>query len=153
MTSAANISIEQYLQTSYRPDREYVDGELRERNLGLSPHVAPRLVAGWFGSHEQMWSVVGLIGPRVEVSPLRIRVPDYALLTSWPQPDVIVDPPLLIIEIISPEDTYSHTQERIQDYLDMGVETVWIVDPWTCTGRVCDSSNRRECNRLEVEDK
>lgn len=24
----------EYMQTSYRPDREYTDGELRDRNLG-----------------------------------------------------------------------------------------------------------------------
>jgi Uma2 family endonuclease len=78
-------------------------------------------------------------------------VPDFVLLASWPQPDVIVDPPLLVIEIISPDDTYSDTQIRVQDYLDMGVQNVWIVDPWTRTGRVCGSGSWRECGRLQVE--
>ena len=95
--------------------------------------------------------MVGLIGPRVQVSPFRIRCLISCCLRRGPQPDVIVDPPLLVIEIISPDDTYSDTQIRVQDYLDMGVQNVWIVDPWTRTGRVCGSGSWRECGRLEVE--
>jgi hypothetical protein len=34
MANATQISVTEYLQTSYRPDREYVDGEVRERNVG-----------------------------------------------------------------------------------------------------------------------
>ncbi len=34
LASATTIPITEYLETSYRPDREYVDGELRERNVG-----------------------------------------------------------------------------------------------------------------------
>jgi Uma2 family endonuclease len=129
MASPAQIPLEQYLHTSYRPDREYVDCEVRERHLGLPPHSRTQaLLAGWFGRHEQLWSVIGLIAPRVQVSPSRIRVPDYALVTTWHQQD-ITEPPLLVIEIVSPEDTYSHTQVRVQDYLSMGVKNVCIVDP------------------------
>jgi hypothetical protein len=32
MATIAHISLSEYLDTSYRPDREYVDGEIRERN-------------------------------------------------------------------------------------------------------------------------
>ena len=98
-----------------------------------------------------MWSTVGFIGPRVQVSPSRIRVPDIGLFSRVSQPHSMADPPLLVIEIISPEDTYSETQVRVQDYLDMGIKTVWIVDPWTRTGRVCDCFGWRECSRLEVD--
>ncbi len=31
MATTAGISIEQYLNTSYTPDCEYIDGELREK--------------------------------------------------------------------------------------------------------------------------
>ena len=37
--------IEEYLKTTYRPDREYIDGEILERNvgkMGALPHsVSP----------------------------------------------------------------------------------------------------------------
>jgi len=32
------IPIEEYLDTSYSPDREYIDGEVIERNLGEKTH-------------------------------------------------------------------------------------------------------------------
>ena len=38
MSTVAVVSIEEYLSTSYRPDCDYVDGEVRERNLGEYPH-------------------------------------------------------------------------------------------------------------------
>ena len=66
------------------------------------------------------------------------------------QPDVLTDPPLLVIEILSPDDSYSDTQERAQDYREMGVETVWIVDPKTRTGRMCSGAKWTEVRRLEV---
>ena len=34
MAIAVQIPIAEYLRTSYRPDREYVNGEPRERNVG-----------------------------------------------------------------------------------------------------------------------
>jgi hypothetical protein len=34
MAATTQIPLSEYLATSYRPDREYVDGEIRERNVG-----------------------------------------------------------------------------------------------------------------------
>ena len=39
MASAIQIPVSEYLDTTYRPDREYVDGELRERNVGKWEHA------------------------------------------------------------------------------------------------------------------
>jgi Uma2 family endonuclease len=51
---------------------------------------------------------------------------------------------------LSPKDSYSDTQERAQDYRAMGVETVWIIDPKTRSGRVCSGAEWVEARRLEV---
>ena len=32
------ISVDEYLATNYRPDREYIDGALLERNVGERAH-------------------------------------------------------------------------------------------------------------------
>ena len=51
--------MEEYLQTSYRPDRKYIDGELRERNVGSRKHARTlTLLAGWLGRHEDEWGVI-----------------------------------------------------------------------------------------------
>ncbi len=86
-----------------------------------------------------------------EFSESRVRVPDLVVLTAGAQPDVLTDPPLLVIEILSPDDSYSDTQERAQDYRTMGVETVWIIDPKTRSGRMCSGAKWIESSRLEVK--
>lgn len=151
MATIASISLSEYLNTSYKPDREYLDGELRERNVGKWEHARIQfLLAAWFYQHEQEWGITGSTEQRVQATPNHVRVPDLVVMTAGPQPDVLVDPPLLVIEILSPDDSYSDTQERAQDYRQMGVETIWIIDPKTRTGRVCTGAQWIEAARLEV---
>jgi Uma2 family endonuclease len=152
MATILHIPLQEYLQSSFRPDCEYVEGEIRERNVGKWEHARVQaLLAGWFGNHEQEWGIIGSLGQRVQVSETRVRVPDLVVLTAGPQPDVLTDPPLLVIEILSPDDSYSDTQERTQDYRTMGVETIWIIDPKTRTGRMCLGAEWIEAARLEVK--
>ena len=152
MATTLHNSLSEYLAITYRPDREYVDGEIRERNVGKWEHARVQwLLAVWFGAHEQQWGITGSTEQRVRVSDNRIRVPDVVVLTAGPQPDVLTDPPLLVIEILSPDDSYSDTHERAQDYRAMGVETVWIIDPKTRSGRMCSGAEWVESARLEVK--
>ena len=108
------------------------------------------LLAAWFISHEGLWDVVTSTEQRLRVSPTSIRIPDLVVLRPGPQPDVLGDPPLLAIEILSPNDTYSDTQERSEDYLRMGVSCLWIIDPTTRTGRMTDGADWVAASRLHV---
>lgn len=151
MATVLHIPLHDYLGKSYRPDREYVDGEIRERNVGKWEHARVQaLLAAWFVNHEAVWGTVVSTEQRVRVSASRVRVPDLVVLAAGAQPDVLVDPPLLIIEILSPDDSYSDTQERAQDYRKMGDGTLWIIDPKTRTGRMCSGLEWVESRRLEV---
>jgi Uma2 family endonuclease len=152
MATVSQIPLDEYLGTNYRPDREYVDGEIRERNVGKWEHARVQwLLAAWFFAHEKQWGITGSTEQRVRVSENRVRVPDLVVLTAGAQPDVLTEPPLLVIEILSPDDSYSNTQERSQDYRAMGVETVWIIDPTTRTGRMCSGAEWVEAARLKVK--
>jgi Uma2 family endonuclease len=152
MATVPHIPVDEYLGLSFRPDREYMDGEVRERNVGKWEHARVQwLLAVWFGTHEKEWGIAGSTEQRIRVSESRIRVPDLVVLAAGPQPEVLTEPPLLVIEILSPDDTYSETQERVQDYFAMGVETVWIIDPKTRTGRMCRGAEWVESGRLEVK--
>src|ERR1700728_5120039 len=138
MATATRLSLLQYMKTSYTPDREYVDGELRERNVGKWEHARLQaLLAIWFGSQEKSWAVKVATEQRVQVSPTRVRIPDVMLVSRGPQPEVAVDPPVLVVEILSADDTYTETQSRSADYLHMGVPCVWIIDATSSTGRQC----------------
>jgi Uma2 family endonuclease len=152
MATVSYIPLHEYLGLCYRPDREYVDGEIRERNVGKWEHARVQwLLALWFGSHEKAWGITGSTEQRVQVAQNRVRVPDLVVLTAGAQPDVLIEPPLLVIEILSPDDSYSDTQERAADYRAMGVEMVWIIDPKTRSGRMCSGADWVESSRLEVK--
>jgi Uma2 family endonuclease len=42
---------------------------------------------------------------------------------------VIEGVPILTVEILSPSDTHSDVTEKVQEYLDVGVSVIWVVDP------------------------
>ena len=46
-----------------------------------------------------------------------------------PEEQVFITPPYLVIEIMSPEDRWSRMMRKLQDYVAMGCENVWIFDP------------------------
>jgi Uma2 family endonuclease len=151
MATSTRLSLLEYLKTSYRPDREYVDGELLERNVGKWEHARLQaLLASWFQSQEKSWSVKVAVEQRVQVSPTRVRIPDVMLVSRGPQSDVILEPPLLVVEILSPDDTYTETQSRSADYLRMGVPCVWIIDPTSRTGRHCVGDTWTAADTLAV---
>jgi Uma2 family endonuclease len=146
MMAAANtttvptlLSIEQYLNTTYRPDVDFVDGRLVSRNIGEFDHAdVVGELSFRLGSKAEEWSIIGLISVRVRVSATRVRVPDLCVLdANLNHEQVIGHPPMLCIEVLGSEDTVTAMRERIQDFLDMGVPEVWIFDPWTRTAFVC----------------
>ena len=146
-----SVDLANYLETTYRPDCEYVDGELRERNVGKFEHARLQsLLAGWLINHEGEWGIISCTKQRVRISRTRVRVPDLVAILPGPQPEVLVDQPLLVIEILSPDDSYADTQERAEDYRTMGVETVWIIDPKTRSGRMCVGTDWMAAKRLVV---
>ncbi len=108
------------------------------------------LLALWFGQNERSWGIQGATEWRTQVAPSRVRIPDLVLVQQGPQARVLATPPVLIIEILSPEDPYAETERRAADFRQMGVETIWIIDPTTRTGRVCTGNTWTQATRLEV---
>jgi Uma2 family endonuclease len=151
MATAIQIPLEQYLETSYRPDREYLDGDVVERNVGKWEHARVQaLLTSMFVAYESELNVYAATEWRSRVSATRVRIPDIVLVEAGPQPDVLERPPLLVVEILSPDDTYADTVARAADYRHMGVHTIWIVDPQSRTGRVCVDDVWRGASVLEV---
>jgi hypothetical protein len=75
------VSVQEYLATSYRPDREFLDGALHERNLGEFEHsFLQSAVIAWFWIRRKEWNVLPLVAQRVQVAPTRFRVPDVTVL-------------------------------------------------------------------------
>ncbi len=130
-SQTALMSIDEYLQTFYRPDREFVDGHLEERNLGEFDHVTLQSeLSYWFRSHRDEWQIRVISEQRTRASLSRVRIPNVCVIRydSKREP-VRVTPALLCIEILSPADRLSRMVERLDDFLDMGVENIWVIDP------------------------
>ncbi len=146
------ISIDEYLNdTSYKPDVEYIDGEIKERPVVKRAHGRLQsLLSMWFGEHEDLWNVEVAVEVRTRVSATKVRLPDVVVDWIGERPEILVDPPLLVIEILSPNDSYTETQRLAQDYLTMGIPNIWLLDPATRTARVCENQAWFEKSRLEV---
>ena len=123
--------VAEYLRTSYRPDCDYLDGVILERNLGEYSHSTVQTnVSSLVNARGVEWGVRARVELRVNVRPGRYRVPDVILIDrSLPREEIITHPPILCVEVLSPEDRISEMDERITDYFKMGVACVWIFDP------------------------
>ena len=138
------VSVEEYLNTSYPDgDREYIDGEIVERNLGTFDHSdwQSGMLAYLRANYKAFWSGVEL---RVQVKPTRFRVPDVSCVKK-PRPKALIltEPPFLVIEVLSPDDRADDIQEKIDDYLSFGIPYVWVVNPRTRRGFVYTADGMR----------
>jgi Uma2 family endonuclease len=138
------VSVEEYLSTSYSDgDREYVDGEILERNLGEIPHgSAQGNIYHFFRNHygKILWAGIEI---RVQVKASRFRVPDVlAVLGPMPAGAIITAPPFLVVEVLSKDDRADDIEEKIDDYLAFGVGYVWILNPRTHDAHIYTAERR-----------
>jgi len=130
MASRTLISVEEYLRTSYRPDCDYVDGEVLERNMGEKSHAKlQKAILLFLSAREKELGIWVIQEQRVQVSARRFRIPDVCVTLGEPNEEILRQPPFICIEVFSPEDRWPRIQQRIDDYLSMGVPYVWVLDP------------------------
>jgi Uma2 family endonuclease len=127
------VSVEKYLRTSYPDaDREYIDGRIVERNVGEVDHSdLQTAIAHYLRAHykKRVWAGVEV---RVQVKKTRFRIPDVTImLGSKPAEQIIRTPPLIAVEVLSPDDRAGDLEEKINDYLAFGVQYVWVINPDT----------------------
>jgi Uma2 family endonuclease len=127
------VSLEHYLNTSYSPDREYRDGVLVERTGGAKAHARLQaLLARYIGIREDEWGVEVYTELRSKVREAWYPIPDVCVYArdSFEEryPSV---PPLLWIEILSPDDRMADVWNRAAELIANGVPYVWIIEPHT----------------------
>jgi Uma2 family endonuclease len=131
MSTATVVSIDEYLTTSYRPDCDFVDGVLIERNVGTKDHSKLQdAVNRWFWMRRNELRLRAFSELRLRISQRRYRIPDVCVV-PLPEPDeqVFTQPPYICIEVLSPDDSVGRMQSRLDDYLAMGVANIWALDP------------------------
>lgn len=128
---------------------ELVNGELVEKTMGWeSSWIASELAAllrdecrrhrpslGWALGGEATYQCF-------DDDPEKVRRPDASFIARGrlpggrrPKGHCRVAPDLAV-EVVSPNDTYSHLEEKVAEYLGAGVRLVWVIDPPTKTVRV-----------------
>lgn len=131
MSVGTLFSVEEYLRTSFRPDCDFVDGEVVERNVGKRKHgYAQGEITAWFIQRKSTLLLQAIPELRLRVAANRVRIPDVTVVEiPIPDEDVFTTPPYLCVEVMSPDDTINGMQDRIDDYLQFGAPNVWVIDP------------------------
>ena len=152
MATGSLVSVREYLSTSYRPDCDYIDGVVLERNVGEKDHSRLQTeIAFYYRSRRKEWGLWGFVELRVQVSATRFRVPDMCLTLGDPPSQILTTPPFMCIEILSPEDRLSEMRQRVEDYLAFGVPYVWNLDPATRHAWRCTAGGMQDVTELRTE--
>jgi Uma2 family endonuclease len=125
------VPVEVYLNSSYEPDAEYVDGVVEARPMGEWNHANwQAAILEFFRSRRHEWNIRAAAELRVQVAAGNFLVPDVTVTDrSLPVEQVITRPPIAVFEILSPEDTVSRMMTKLGDYERMGIRTILILDP------------------------
>ena len=124
------VSVEEYLRMTFEHDAEYVDGRIEERPVPEFDHadmIAALIML--LRPHAKEWGVRVVGDPRTQTMATRFRLPDVCVTrASEPREQILRAPPLLCVEVLSPEDWLTRTMRKGEEYLAMGVLAVWIVN-------------------------
>jgi Uma2 family endonuclease len=127
-----HVPVEEYLHSSWRPDREYVNGVVVERSLPTGAHSLLQVILiAHFRALERNFKIKVFSEWRTQITKdAKYRIPDI-LLRSWPAKitPVLTDVPIAVIEILSPDDKVKDVLERFQDYESLGVPHIILMDP------------------------
>jgi Uma2 family endonuclease len=122
------VSVEQYLNTAYDPDVEYVDGVLRERNAGdwLHSLIQSNVIYALRRKYPNLKVVSEL---RSQTATTRFRLPDITVLFTAPETRYLTSAAWIAIEILSEDDRMSRMMEKLAEYATAGVQHIWLIDP------------------------
>jgi Uma2 family endonuclease len=149
------VSVEDYLRTSYPDgDREYLDGVVVERNLGAP---GQKILIVHLAAFEKPFEIAVRPQCRTRIENTRYRVPDVLVMKRpFHQNDrVVLDAPLVIIEILSPDDRMRQTIQRFREYERLGVPYIVLMDPEDRTTFVFVSGDlvRRDLSSFDVPER
>jgi Uma2 family endonuclease len=141
MGARTAIPADEYLHTSFPDvDREYRDGELVERTMPDYLHGRTQLLLGaFFEALRRELSVFACSETRMKLREGLYLIPDIAVF--WPSEPALLpnSPPLVAIEVLSPDDRLTAVREKLQEHRAWGVPHVWLVDPHSRRLYTCDT--------------
>jgi Uma2 family endonuclease len=89
-----------------------------------------------YASPHKLGRVAGADGAFIlQRSPYTVRIPDvsFVRMDRLPPPEqrrqFLELAPDLAVEVVSPSDSANEVQEKVREYLDFGVQLIWVVHP------------------------
>ena len=145
------VSVEEYLNTVYEPDVEYVDGVLVERNVGdwLHSLVQRNIIVALSRKYPKLFAVPEL---RSRTTETRYRLPDVSVLLKAPDTRFLDTAAHIAIEILSEDDRMSLLIEKLAEYEAAGVAHMWLVDPRLQLLSVYAGGNLTRVDKLATPD-
>ncbi len=121
--------------------------------MGDAPHsIVLQALLMELGIRAKAWNIRVLPVHRVKVGGGRQHLTDICVLVDdQPLPDALGVPPLLCIEIVSPEDGAAAMDEKIEAFLEAGVKVVWEIYPSRKKAyQIVNGANRSTDTQLTV---
>lgn len=132
MATKTLVTPAEYLEMVFDgPDREFADGEVMERSMPDFPHgdSQTRMVEIFY-ELRKTHPLFAVTEVRHQLSENLFRIPDVAVhYRKKPAERVPSAPPLIAIEIVSPDDRYAKLIRKLQEYAEWGVPHIWLIDP------------------------
>jgi Uma2 family endonuclease len=128
-------SVDQYLRTTFEPNAEFVEGRVVRRAAPFWEHASVQaFLIRILWAPARRLNAFAMPALRLRTAANRFRVPDVCIAAT-PRRGAM-PPPILCVEILSPEDTAVDTMEKVREYLGFGVKWVWVIDPVALSGQV-----------------
>ena len=133
--------VDEYLHTTFPDlDKEYKDGEIIERSQPDYSHGKTQgLLVAFFLALPDRLSLHPCVEARMRIRPSRYLIPDVAVFHPVEPSAVPETPPLVAIEVLSPDDRMSEVREKLEEYRTRGVPHLWLIDPRFRRFYMCDA--------------
>jgi Uma2 family endonuclease len=121
---------------------ELVDGRLVERAIGAQSSRIGLRIGGLLDAHAFARNLGDVFGSDCGYQifpddPKRVRFPDASFIARGRLPNDAVPEghvrtrPDLAVEVVSPNDTAEEVDQKVDEYLQVGVRLVWLIYPVT----------------------
>jgi Uma2 family endonuclease len=151
MATKALITPELYLATQFEREPELVHGELVERPLPNFPHGNLQLELGSrLRALQRSHPVFTGAEVRVRIAADLYRIPDISMWEGVAPDRLPASPPLLVVEVSSPDDRLDAMLQKLEEYRAWGVQHIWLVEPELKRVHVYDNGSLTQVSRLEL---
>jgi Uma2 family endonuclease len=131
MATVARMSLSDYKRSHFEPERELVNGELIPKPMGTLEHMKmEQRILHLLERFEKRGQ--GIVVHELSICRGEdVRIPDlvFALPDARFEDGILVDAPLICLEVLSPSQSPKELFAKCEVYHQWGVPYCWVIDP------------------------